>query len=274
MNDAPILIVDDERAIIHLLVTVLRKEGFTHIDTAGSAEEAEEACARTAYALIILDVMLPGRSGVEICPFLRQKTDAPILFLSARTSDYDKLTGFAVGGDDYIAKPFNPLEVVARIRSQLRRHLRHPEPASRQQATSAEDEGAQVQPAKVYDYGRFQVDEQAGELRVGGKTVACPALVFQLLLFLCKHPNRLFTKSELYERVWGEDSWSDDNTVMVHIHRIRERIEENPSSPQYLVNVRGLGYKLVRHTGQSQAESTSARSDQAGRDSGYGSEAT
>ncbi|PZD94966.1 DNA-binding response regulator [Paenibacillus sambharensis] len=275
MNDAPILIVDDERAITHLLVTVLRKEGFTHIDTAGSAEEAEAACGRTAYALIILDVMLPGRSGVEICPFLRQKTDAPILFLSARTSDYDKLTGFAVGGDDYIAKPFNPLEVVARIRSQLRRHLRHAETASRQQAISAEDEEAKIQPAKVYDYGRFQVDEHAGELRVGGRAVACPALVFQLLLFLCKHPNRLFTKSELYERVWGEDSWSDDNTVMVHIHRIRERIEENPSSPLYLVNVRGLGYKLVPPpSGQRQTDSASARSSLAGQDAQSGSEAT
>ncbi|MEC0094051.1 response regulator transcription factor [Paenibacillus macquariensis] len=237
MNTAAILLVDDEQSILELMLTVLRKEGYTNVDTVMTGEAAIAACEAKIYDLIILDVLLPGRSGIEICPFLRQTTDAPILFLTARESDFDKLTGFAVGGDDYITKPFNPMEVVARIRSHLRRYL-------------GAKHAAKVQPSDkinaMYDYGHFQVDETAGMLRVEQTVVACPALVFQLLLFLCKNPNRLFSKSELYESVWGEEALHDDNTVMVHIHRIRERIEPDPANPIFIVNVRGLGYKLVQ----------------------------
>jgi two-component system response regulator RegX3 len=245
MNNASILVVDDEMSIVELIQTVLHKEGYTNVDTAGTGEEAIEACHAKTYDLIVLDVMLPGRSGIDICPFLRQTTNAPILFLSARVSDFDKLTGFAVGGDDYITKPFNPLELVARIKSQLRRYV-----VQAGDSDNALEPGrnAMGQHSTIYDFGRFQLDEAAGELRVEGKVVPCAALVFQLLLFFCKNPNRLFTKSELYESVWGDESLSDDNTVMVHIHRIRERIEMDPSNPTHLVNVRGLGYKLVRDT--------------------------
>ncbi|GIQ63526.1 response regulator transcription factor [Paenibacillus cisolokensis] len=237
MNDASILLVDDEQSIVHMLTTVLRKEGFANVDSAATGEAALAACERKRYDLIVLDVMLPGQSGIELCPFIRRTTDAPILFLSARSSDFDKLSGFAVGGDDYITKPFNPLEVAARIKAQLRRSFK---PASDATAKTAE----------IYDYGRFQVHADAGELIVEGRTVPCPSLVFQLLLFLCRNPNRIFTKSELYEKVWGEQAISDDNTVMVHIHRIRERIEPEPGKPEYLVNVRGLGYKLVGRSGK------------------------
>lgn len=240
MYDAAILLVDDEQTIVEILQTVLYKEGFTHIDTAQSGEEAISRCQTKKYDLIVLDVMLPGRSGIEICPFLRQTTDAPILFLTARSSDFDKLSGFAVGGDDYITKPFNPLEVVARARSQLRRYVsKLPQQPSEVVGESRDFSN------QIYDYGRFIVNECAGELIVRGKTIACPALVFQLLLFLCKHPNQIFTKRELYEKVWGEEALSDDNTVMVHIHRLRERIEQDPSDPRFIVNVRGIGYKLV-----------------------------
>lgn len=237
MNDANILIVDDERAIVELVATVLRKEGFTSIDTANSGEEALSFCEKKRYDLILLDIMMPGASGLEICPFLRKTTDAPILFLTARSSDFDVLSGFAVGGDDYIKKPFNPLEVVARVRAQLRKVSRtagNSEPLRQEQT--------------IYNFGRFQVEEHNAALIVDGKPVHCPALVFQLLVFLCKHPNRVFSKSELYERVWGGSMLNDDNTVMVHIHRIRERIELDPSNPQYIVNVRGIGYKLVPPT--------------------------
>ncbi|PYI57258.1 response regulator transcription factor [Paenibacillus flagellatus] len=232
MNEAAILLVDDEQAILQLLETVLRKEGFRSVDKAGTAEAALAACRSKAYDLIVLDVMLPDMSGVEACSMIRRLSEAPILFLSARATDLDKLTGFAVGGDDYVTKPFNPLEVVARIRSLLRRTLRVGAAA-----------GATGLP--VHDFGRFQVYEASAELWVEGVQVACPSLVFQLLLFLCRHPNRIFTKSELYERVWGESSICDDNTVMVHIRKIRERIEADPGQPEYLLNVRGLGYKLA-----------------------------
>jgi len=249
LNDAAILLVDDEQTIVEMLKTILRKEGFNAVDTAGSAEEALTACRAKKYDLIVLDVMLPGQSGIEIAPFLRQQTNAPILFLSARTSDFDKLSGFAVGGDDYITKPFNPLEVVARMRSQLRRYL---EPASQ---TPSGSPYYSTSLTGVHDFGRFQVHKDAGELVVEGEAVACPALVFQLLLFLCENPNRIFTKRELYERVWGEDAFNDDNTVMVHIHRIRERIEADPANPQIIVNVRGLGYKLVYNRLARQSQS-------------------
>lgn len=242
MNDVNILIVDDERSIVELVATVLKKEGFTSIDTAYSGEDALASCEKKRYDLILLDIMMPGASGLEICPFLRKTTDAPILFLTARSSDFDVLSGFAVGGDDYIKKPFNPLEVVARVRAQLRK-------VSRTSRISEQLKQEQT----IYNYGRFQVDEVKAALIVDGMPVHCPALVFQLLVFLCKHPNRVFRKSELYERVWGESMLNDDNTVMVHIHRIRERIELDPSNPQFIVNVRGIGYKLVP---SSSAEST------------------
>jgi len=242
MKEAAILLVDDEQSLVELLQTVLLKEGFTNIDSASSAEAAVEACKRHSYDIIILDVMLPGRSGIEVTPFLRELTNAPILFLSARSSDFDKLSGFAVGGDDYITKPFNPLEVVARIRSQLRRFW-----GTNGQINVSDEHSQQINQTKniTYDYGHFQVHKGAGELIVDGKSVACPALVFQLLLFLCQHPNQIFSKRELYEQVWGEDAFNDDNTVMVHIHRIRDRIEIDPANPKWIVNVRGMGYKLV-----------------------------
>ncbi|WP_148930475.1 response regulator transcription factor [Paenibacillus methanolicus] len=242
MKEAKILVVDDERAIADMMATVLRKEGFSHIDLAHDGEAALAACERTRYDLVLLDVMMPGRSGLDICPFIRSTTDAPIFFLTARSSDFDKLSGFAVGGDDYITKPFNPLEVVARIQAQLRRYL---QPKALTQPAHQEEET----PLGRYDFGRFQIDEAQATLTVDGQPSHCPALVFQLLLFLCKHPNRVFSKSELYLRVWGEEAFADDNTVMVHIHRIRERIERNPSKPEYLVNVRGIGYKLIRPKG-------------------------
>ncbi|GMX62991.1 response regulator transcription factor [Paenibacillus elgii] len=235
MEETAVLLVDDEPALLLMLDMVLKKEGFRRIDHAESAAAALARCRQKRYDIILLDVMLPDKSGFEICPFIRETTDAPILFVTAKGSDLDKLTGFAMGGDDYITKPFNPLEVVARMKAQLRR--------SKPQAEEP-GKSARVN-ALVYDYGRFQVDELAGELRVEGKPVACPAQVFQLLLFLCKHPNRIFTKDQLYEAVWGIDSMGDDHTVIVHIRRIRERIERAPGQPDYLVTVRGLGYKLV-----------------------------
>lgn len=239
-NDAKLLLVDDEAAILKLLETVLRKEGFTSVDLARDGDEALQACRVKQYDLVLLDVMMPGRSGLELCPLIRQTTDAPILFLTARGTDLDKLSGFAVGGDDYITKPFNPLEVVARIRAQLRRHRKV------QQGVEVRKE---VRSA-VFDYGRFRLYEDSGTLEVNGMACHCPALVFQLLLFLCKHPNRIFSKGELYEQVWGGSMLlHDDNTVMVHIRRIRERIEQDPNNPEYLVNVRGLGYKLI-HPGK------------------------
>lgn len=235
MEGVKILIVDDEKAIVKMLETVLRKEGFTSIISAYSCAEALRSAASGEVHFILLDVMLPDGNGFDLCPKLRQLTDAHILFLTARASDLDVLTGFATGGDDYVTKPFNPLEIAARIKARLRR------PAV------AAPGGVSTEPVRqVYRYGRFTLDESAGELTVEGKPVACPAQVYQLLLFFCKNPGIVFSKTQLYEAVWGYDSLADDNTVMVHIRKLRERIEVDPGNPEYVVTVRGLGYKLVK----------------------------
>ncbi len=212
--------------------TVLRKEGFTTIHAAYTAEEALECVSRNPIDIVVLDVMLPGQSGLTICPKIREISDAYILFLTARVSDLDVLTGFAIGGDDYITKPFNPLEIAARIKARLRRNL-SPSP-------SLKGTG------RKHDFGRFILDEEAGELIVEGKTLQTPAQVFLLLQYLCQHPNIVISKTKMLEAVWGVDSFVDDNTVTVHIRRIRERIEKDPSHPEMLVTVRGLGYKLVK----------------------------
>lgn len=229
MQEAHLLIVDDEIAILHMLETILKRESFKYIDTASTAEDALALSKTKRYDLILLDVMLPDRSGFEICPLIRETTDAPIFFLTARSTDFDKLSGFALGGDDYITKPFNPLEVVARIKARLRR-----KPVNIAHASET-----------IYQYGKIYVNTFSGEVKINGRSVDLPAQVYQLLLFFCKHPNQLFSKSQLYEQVWGEEFLGEDNTVMVHIRKLREKIEENPSKPQYIVTVRGLGYKFV-----------------------------
>ncbi len=178
--------------------------------------------------------MLPDGNGFELGPKIREKTNAYILYLTAKTSDLDVLTGFAMGGDDYVTKPFNPLEIVARMKAVQRRMFQMPMEASG------------VKKSLIYDFGHFQVNEMTKELKVKGKSVTCSPLVFKLLLYLCKHPNRVFSKEELFEAVWGLNHIVDDNTIMVHIRRVRERIEPEPSNPKYLVTVRGLGYKLVK----------------------------
>ena len=231
MNQARILLVDDEESILNMIDIVLRKEGFQTLEKALTGTEGIEKCAEFNPDIIVLDVMLPDMEGFEVCRQFRELTQAPVLFLTARTSDLDKLMGFGIGGDDYITKPFNPLEVVARIKAHLKR----------------------LNPIKeinvhknIYHFGRFQLDESSAELIVDGEKIVCPAREFQLLLFLCQNPNRVFSRSQLFEQVWGETSFGDDNTVMVHIRRLREKIESDPSQPKYLITVRGLGYKLIR----------------------------
>ncbi|WP_100330678.1 response regulator transcription factor [Bacillus xiapuensis] len=233
METRNILLVDDEKAIVKMIETVLRKEGFSQIYTAYTAREALAILKKHTINVIVLDVMLPDQSGFEICPKIREISEAYILFLTAKVSDLDVLTGFAIGGDDYVTKPFNPLEIAARIKAYFRRNAKA--------ATAA------PAPRKTkYHFGRFTVDEERGEVFVEGKAISCPTQVYLLLLYFCKHPNRVFSKAELLEAVWGADHFVDDNTVSVHIRRIRERIEEDPSHPQFLLTVRGLGYKLVQ----------------------------
>lgn len=233
MNEFQILLVDDEQDILNLLHITLNKEGFSNIQEASNATQTLKLCSEKQFDLIVLDVMLPDGNGLDVCKKLREITPAPILFLTAKSTDLDKLLGFAMGADDYITKPFNPLEVAARVKAHLKR----------QQIVKSDTNRTKNM---TYRFDNFEVHEESAVLEVKKEEIECPAREFQLLLFFCKHPNRIFSRAQLYEQVWGERSLSDDNTVMVHIRRIREKIEKDPGNPKILITVRGLGYKLIQ----------------------------
>lgn len=233
LRSQKILIVDDEPGIVKMLETILRKEGYTAINCAFTGQEAIEKVCRDSYDLIVLDVMLPDTDGFQVCQKIRQHTSVPILFLTARSSDLDKLTGLGIGGDDYITKPFNPLEVAARIHVQFRR---------------LEQYQAVEQTTELYRFGSVVIDKKAAQLWVDGIEVPCPAKEFELLLFLANHPNQIFTAGQLYERVWGYDSIGDEKTVSIHIMRLRKKIEKDVKQPTLIVTLRGIGYKFVSPT--------------------------
>ncbi len=228
-----ILVVDDDTSISGLVRIALEREGFGRVVTAASVTEALSLARAENPALIVLDVMLPDGSGFDAATEIRRFSQAPIVFLTARDADVDKLTGFGVGGDDYVTKPFNPLEVAARVRAHLRRA----------------NGGADVVAAPVeLDGGRVVVDEAAARVTVGGAEVSMPARELQLLAFLAHNPDRVFSAAQLYRQVWGDEpvGSADDNTVSVHVRRVREKIERDPGAPELLVTARGLGYKLRR----------------------------
>lgn len=228
-----ILIVEDEPLIVDVLQIALRREGFTQVTASATARQAFAAAAHEQFDLAILDIGLPDISGLEVAVALRkQSPDISILFLTARNSNADKLMGFGVGGDDYVTKPFDPLEVVARVRALLRRTT------------------VQESASRRYDFGHFEIRPDEGRLIVDGKDIAVPAREFQLLSFLAANRDTIYSASEIYRAVWGEDpiGAADQNTVSVHVHRLRNRIEPDPSHPHYLLSMRGLGYKLVRPT--------------------------
>lgn len=227
--DQKILIVDDEEDIVKLLRTVLIKEGFEHVFTAGSAEEGWTLFQDKQPDLVILDIMLPDGEGYDVCKQIRSVSNVPIFFLSAKTEEIDKILGFAIGGDDYITKPFSPKEVAYRIKARFRRTDHRPDKKKEHTLRA----------------GPFELDQQKVELKKNGDIIELKPKELGLLTHFLKHPNRIISKESLYDHVWGEESFGYDNTVMVHIRRLREKIEEDPSNPQYLVTVKGLGYKLA-----------------------------
>jgi DNA-binding response OmpR family regulator len=213
-----------------MLETILRKEGYTSISSAYTGQEAMDKISHQSYDLIVLDVMLPDTDGFQLCQNIRRYTAVPILFLTARSSDLDKLTGLGIGGDDYMTKPFNPLEVAARIHVQFRRQ---------EQYRSTE------RTTELYRFGPVIIDKKAAQLWVNGAETPCPAKEFELLLFLADHPNQVFTAGQLYEHVWGYDSMGDEKTVAIHIMRLRKKIEQDAKQPSLIVTLRGIGYKFV-----------------------------
>ncbi|MGG3736802.1 response regulator transcription factor [Aeribacillus pallidus] len=223
--------IDDEEEILDLLEIVLRKEGFRHIYKASLGYKGIEMCKSINPDLIVLDIMLPDIDGFSVCQEIRSFTMAPIFFLSAREEDVDRIVGLSIGADDYITKPFSPKEVAYRMKAFFRRdrYLR-----------------GEHQPihSNVYQFGDIIINEKSGEVFKNNKTLHLTAKEYQLLLFLAKNPNQVFSKSSLYEAIWNEEYYGSDNVIMVHIRHLREKIEDDPSNPKYLITVRGLGYKL------------------------------
>ncbi|MFJ8457857.1 response regulator transcription factor [Lysinibacillus xylanilyticus] len=226
LHTKKILIVDDEEEILNLLEDVLKKEGFQHIYTYTTGEEGIRMCRHIQPDIVLLDIMLPDLDGYSVCQQIRQFTFVPIFFLSAKNDDLDKILGLSIGGDDYITKPFSPKEVAYKMKAFFRRNQYQEKVQSR------------------YQFGDITIDEVQGTVLKGDILLTLTAKEFNILLFLVKNPNQIFSKARLYEAVWGESYLGNDNILMVHMRHLREKIEDNPSKPLYLVTVRGLGYKL------------------------------
>lgn len=230
LSKKKILIIDDEEDILKLLSMVLKKEGFENIYTAEDAESGFDLFGRVDPDIILLDIMLPDEEGYEVCKKIRKTSNVPILFISAKTEEIDRVLGFALGGDDYITKPFSTKEVAYRIKAQLRRS-----------GCNDEEENRNT----VLNLGAFQIDEEKIEVKKNGELIELKPKEYKMFLYMAKHPNQIMSKEKLCSEVWGEDYIGFDNTIMVHIRRLREKIEEDASNPKYIVNVKGLGYKFV-----------------------------
>ena len=226
---AKILIIEDDRAISDIERDYLELSGF-ETDTAYDGVEGLNKALGGGYDLILLDLMLPGLDGFSVCKKLRDKTDVPILMVTARTQDIDKIRGLGFGADDYIEKPFSPGVLVARVKAHLAQYERL---KPNQETVSSLVEG-----------GPFVMDTDAHSASIGGRELSLKNKEFELLLFLLRHPNQVFSREDLYELIWGLESMGDNITVAVHINRLREKIESDPSKPEYIQTVWGVGYRL------------------------------
>lgn len=229
MNEYKIMVVDDESDILDLLEKALNIEGFNHIIKVNNGLEAVSACKEDKPDVIILDVMLPDIDGYEVCKQIRQFSHCPILFLSSKNDELDKILGLAVGGDDYVTKPFSPKEVAYRVKAQLRRTEYKQKPEAEQ---------------SIY-IGALKIQSDSCQVIKDDKEIELTAREFEILKYLAENKGRVISRERLYETIWGEDSFGCDNTVMVHIRHLREKIEDNPNDPKYIITMKGLGYKLV-----------------------------
>jgi DNA-binding response OmpR family regulator len=225
-----ILVVDDETTLRETLVDALETEGF-RVVSAADGREALTVFRTERPDLVLLDLMLPELSGIEVCRIIRAESGVPIVMLTAKDSELDKVVGLELGADDYVTKPFSLRELSARIRALFRRS---------EQAVATENAPAMV------DLGRVQVDIAGHRLLRDGDSLPIKPKAFELLLFLLRHPGQVFTRDQLLERVWGYDYAGETRTVDVHVHWLRSQIEDEPSSPQFIHTVRGVGYGFRR----------------------------
>ena len=227
-----ILVCDDDKAIVEAIEIYLSQEGY-HILKAYDGEQALKILETEEVHLLVLDVMMPRLDGIRATLKIREKHSIPIIILSAKSEDVDKILGLNVGADDYVTKPFNPLELVARVKSQLRRYT--------QLGGTAKTESEHV-----YEVGGLQINDDPKEVTVDGEKVKLTPIEYNILLLLMKNQGRVFSINQIYESIWNEEAIGADNTVAVHIRHIREKIEINPKDPRYLKVVWGVGYKIEK----------------------------
>ena len=226
-----ILVCDDDKEIVDAIEIYLVQEGF-HVLKAYDGEQALEILKKEEVHLLILDLMMPKLDGIHAMMKIREDSSSPIIVLSAKTQDTDKILGLNLGADDYVAKPFNPLELIARVKSQIRRY------------TNFGSAGEAQNPEKVYSTGGLVINDDRKEVTVDGEPVKLTRIEYNILLFLVQNKGKVFSIDQIYEQIWQEEAFGADNTVTVHIRHIREKIEIDPKNPKYLKVIWGIGYKV------------------------------
>ena len=229
MTNRPILVADDDYEINELITMSLRREGYEVI-AAYDGHEALNLARTHAPALVILDVLMPGMDGFEICSEIRKTSNIPILFVSCKDEDIDKVLGLRLGGDDFISKPFSPIELVARVKAHIRRNY------MLQQSNQEQDTALR--------YGKLVIDPTKHEVVLDGQRIDLSAKEFQLLYYLARNPNRVYKNDQLFAMLWDDAHIGDTHTVMVHIYNLRKKLEKNPAKPRYIQTIRGVGYKF------------------------------
>lgn len=229
-----VLVVEDDKEIRDGIGIYLKTQGYEVLKAANGVEGLDQLQHNEVH-LAIVDIMMPRMDGIEMVMKLRESHDFPVIMLSAKSEEIDKVTGLNIGADDYVTKPFSPMELLARVASHLRRYNRH---------TDALGKSQPQQPAQCV-VGGLELDEEKAQLCVDGAPVKLTPMEFKILTLLMKHPGRVFSAEEIYERVWNERAINTD-TIMVHVRNIREKIEINPKDPKYLKVVWGIGYKIEK----------------------------
>lgn len=229
---ATILVCDDDREIVDAIDIYLKNEGYKVLK-AYDGEQAVEILKKEEVHLLVIDIMMPKLDGIRATLKIRETSSIPIIILSAKSEDTDKILGLNIGADDYVTKPFNPLELVARVKSNLRRYT-----------TLGSLE--QVENTHIYQVGGLKMNDDTKEVEVDGEAVKLTPIEYNILLLLVKNQGKVFSINQIYENIWNEDAIGADNTVAVHIRHIREKIEINPREPKYLKVVWGVGYKVEK----------------------------
>lgn len=228
-----LLMIEDDPAISTMVQDYLAKEGY-NVTVVHDGEQALRQFASASYHLVLLDLMLPNRSGLDILEHIRKESSVPILILSAKDSEVDKALGLRIGADDYIAKPFSLMELAARVQASIRRATLYSNP----------DEGGHEPDFQPLSIGDLTVDPGNFTVTKRGKEILLTPKEFQILKLFLQHPTRVYTKAMLYQQVWNEEYYNDDNVINVHMRRLREKIEDDPSHPRYIRTLWGIGYRL------------------------------